>query len=343
MANAKPLILADPTPRKMDLIFDAADLARLSALGELVVHDSGPMPDALVERHLPEAAILIGQTALPRPRLERAKQLKAIFNVEGNFQPNIDYDYCFARGIHVLNCSPVFALPVAELALAAAIDLARDITRADRDFRAGRETYGLESNHRAFLLTGSPVGIIGFGDLGRTLRQLLVPFRCPVKVYDPWLPERLIRAQDAEPAGLDDLLSTSRVIFVFAGVTAENQGFLGPRELALIRPDAVLLLMSRAAVVDFDALVRLVAAGRFRAATDVFPEEPVPANHPARRVDDLLLSAHRAGGMTEAFRAIGEIVASDAALILAGLPPVSAKPAQRETIGRLRSKPVTLS
>src|ERR1700752_2675344 len=130
MANAKPLILADPTPRKMDLIFDAADLARLSALGELVVHDSGPMPDALVERHLPEAAILIGQTALPRPRLERAKQLKAIFNVEGNFQPNIDYDYCFARGIHVLNCSPVFALPVAELALAAAIDLARDITRA---------------------------------------------------------------------------------------------------------------------------------------------------------------------------------------------------------------------
>src|SRR6202007_1563880 len=148
--------------------------------------------------------------------------------------------------------------------------------------------------------------------------------------------ERLIRAHDCVPAGLDDVLSMSRVIFVFAGVTRENQGFLGRRELQLIRPDSVFLLMSRAAVVDFDAFVELVAAGRFRAATDVFPEEPVAPDHPVRRLDDMLLSAHRAGGMMEAFRAIGEIVVSDAALILARLPPVSTRPAPRETISRAR-------
>ncbi|HTO81590.1 MAG TPA: hydroxyacid dehydrogenase [Methylomirabilota bacterium] len=343
MPRDKPLILADPTPRAMDLIFAPAERAKLERLGDVIAHDQGPMPDAMVDRHLPEATILVGQTAMPKERLDRARSLRAIFNVEGNFLPNIDYDTCFQRGIHVLNCSPVFALPVAELALGAAIDLARDISKADRDMRAGRETYGLDSNRRAFLLTGSPVGLIGFGDLGRALRSLLVPFHCPVKVYDPWLPERLIRAHDCVPAGLDEVLGTSRVIFVFAGVTRENQGFLGRRELALIRPDSVFLLMSRAAVVAFDAFVELVAAGRFRAATDVFPEEPVASDHPVRRLEDMLLSAHRAGGMMEAFRAIGEIVVSDAALILAGLPPVSARPAQRETIGRLRSKPVSIS
>jgi phosphoglycerate dehydrogenase-like enzyme len=343
MPRDKPLILADPTPRAMDLIFDPAERAKLERLGDVIAHDQGPMPAAMVDRHLPEATILIGQTALPKERLDRARNLKAIFNVEGNFLPNIDYDTCFQRGIHILNCSPVFALPVAELALGAAIDLARDISKADRDMRSGRESYGLDSNRRAFLLTGSPVGLIGFGDLGRALRSLLVPFHCPVKVYDPWLPERLIRAHDCVPAGLDEVLGTSRVIFVFAGVTRENQGFLGRRELGLIRPDSVFLLMSRAAVVDFEAFVELVAAGRFRAATDVFPEEPVAPDHPVRRLDDMLLSAHRAGGMMEAFRAIGEIVVSDAALILSGLPPVSARPAQRETIGRLRSKPVSIS
>src|SRR5215470_12068984 len=308
MPRDKPLILADPTPRAMDLIFAPAERAKLERLADVIAHDQGPMPDAMVDRHLPEATILVGQTAMPKERLDRARNLKAVFNVEGNFLPNIDYDTCFQRGVHVLNCSPVFALPVAELALGAAIDLARDISNADRDMRAGRETYGLDSNRRAFLLTGSPVGLIGFGDLGRALRSLLVPFHCPVKVYDPWLPERLIRAHDCVPAGLDEVLSTSRAIFAFAGVTRENQGFLGRRELALIRPDSVFLLMSRAAVVDFATFVELVAAGRFRAATDVFPDEPVAADHRVRRVEDMLLSAHRAGGMMEAFRAIGEIV-----------------------------------
>ena len=68
--------------------------------------------------------------------------------------------------MHVLNASPAFALPVAEAALGMAIDLARGISAADRAMRAGTEAYGLDSNADAFLLTGSPVGIVGFGDLG---------------------------------------------------------------------------------------------------------------------------------------------------------------------------------
>lgn len=337
------MILVDPLPRTLAMICDAETRARLEALGPLVVHEDGPMPDAVVEQHLPEAVAIVGQTAMPADRLARAPKLRAIVNVEGNFLPNVDYAAALDRGVHVLNASPAFALPVAEMALGMAIDLARGISAADRAMRTGTETYGLGSNEHAFLLSGQPVGIVGFGDLGRELHRLLAPFNCPVAVHDPWLPDLLIRRAGAEPAGLDDVLAGSRVVFVFAAATSENEGFLGRRQLERMRPDAILLLMSRAGVVDFDALTDLVAAGRIRAATDVFPAEPVAAADPVRELDGLLMSPHRAGGMREAFLQIGRLAVADLELILRGLPPVACKRAERETAGRLRSRPVERS
>ena len=335
-------ILVDPEPRTLNMICDPPTRARLQALGPLVVHEDGPMPDELVEAHLAETVAILGQTAMPGERLKRAPRLRAIVNVEGNFLPNVDYAAALDRGVHVLNASPAFAPAVAEAALGMAIDLARGISAADRALRAGTENYGLGSNADAFLLAGSPVGIVGFGDLGRELRRLLVPFRCPVKVFDPWLPGHLIRRHDAEPASLEDTLA-QRVIFVLASATADNEGFLGREQLERIAPGSAFLLMSRAAVVDFDALAELVAAGRFSAATDVFPQEPLPPDHPARRLEGLLLSAHRTGGMREAFLEIGRLAVADLELILRGLPPALCKRAERETAARMRSRPVERS
>jgi phosphoglycerate dehydrogenase-like enzyme len=338
-----PLILVDPLPRTLDMICDAPTRARLEGLGRLVVSDTVPMPDALVDEHLPEAVAVLGQTDLPAERIARAERLRVVLNVEGNFLPNVDYAACRARGIHVLCASPAFAVPVAEAALGMAIDLARGIGAADRAMRAGREAYGLESNAGAFLLSGSPVGIVGFGDLGRALRRMLAPLGCPVRVHDPWLPELAIRREGAEPAALDELLARSRVVFVFAAATSENARFLGERELRLMPDGGVLLLMSRAGVVDFDALLRVVGEGRLRAAVDVFPEEPLAPDHPARRLDGLLLSPHRTGGMPEAFLEIGRLAVADLELVLRGLPPVACKRAEAETVGRMRSRPVARS
>jgi phosphoglycerate dehydrogenase-like enzyme len=337
----KPLVIVDPLPRTLDAICDAETRRRLEALGRLVVSEDRPMPDDEVERLLPEADLLIGQTAMPRARLDRARKLKAIFNVETNFLPNVDYQACQERGIWVLSPTAAFAAVVAESALSMAIDLARGIGAADRAFRAGRERYGLEGNEGCFQFTGAPVGIIGFGDLGRAVRALLVPFRNPVAVHDPWLPDELVRAHDCRPTSLAEVLSTSKVVFVLASVTTENQGFLGKRELGLLQDGAVLLLMSRAAVVDFPELVRQATSGRIRAGIDVFPEEPVPADAAVRSAGDgVLLSAHRTGGMPEALRLIGRMTVADAELILRGLPPQLCRRADPALAIRLRSKPV---
>jgi phosphoglycerate dehydrogenase-like enzyme len=337
------IVLVDPLPRTLDLIMDEETRARFLRLGELVISEDRPMPDEMVERLLPDTVLIIGQTALPKSRLDRAPKLRAVFNVETNLLPNIDYAACQTRGIWVLTPASAFAPPVAEAALGMAIDLARGITVADRAMRAGTEAYGLDGNAETFRFAGSTVGLIGFGDLGREFRRLIMPFDNQVLVHDPWLPDEIIRRHHAEPVGLDELLGRARVILVFAAVTSDNQGFLGEREFALIQPGSALLLMSRAGVVDFPAFLAAVRRGHIRAATDVFPEEPVPADDPVRQLPGLLLSAHRTGGTRDALHAIGRMTVADAELILRGLPPQLCRRADPGVAERLRSKPVTIT
>ncbi|HZZ60109.1 MAG TPA: hydroxyacid dehydrogenase [Roseiarcus sp.] len=341
---AKPLIVIDPQPRGLNEIFDKDLWARLESLGELAVHEGpGRMPADRFEPLLPEMTLLIGQTDMPKTRLDRAPKLRAVVNVETNFLQNVDYETCFERGIHVLAPGSAFARPVAEMTLGLAIDLCRGITAADRAMRAGREKWLLDGAEGCFSLYGARVGLIGFGDLGRAFTPLLQPFGCAVKAYDPWLSDHFMKGFGATPASLEDVLRTSQVVVVFAAVTSENQGFLGKREFEMIAPGSVVLLMSRAGVVDFPEFLRQIESGRFRAATDVFPAEPAPADDPARRVEGLVLSPHRAGAMTDSLLEIGRQTVADAGLILKGLPPLSCRRAQRETVARSRSKPIERS
>jgi phosphoglycerate dehydrogenase-like enzyme len=300
---AGPLIVIDPQPRALDEIFDAAAWDRLKNLGDLAVHEGlGRMPAEPFESLLPEMALLIGQSDMPKERLDRAPKLRGIVNVETNFLQNVDYETCFARGIHVLAPGSAFARPVAEMTLGMAIDLCRGVTAADRGMRAGREKWLLDGAAGCFSLYGARVGLIGFGDLARAFTPLLAPFGCPIKAYDPWISDHFMAGFGVAAASLEEVLHTSQVIVVFAAATSENQGFLGKREFEMIAPGSVVLLMSRAGVVDFAEFLHQIESRRFRAATDVFPDEPAPLDHPARKVEGLLLSPHRAGAMRDALR-----------------------------------------
>lgn len=337
------VILVDPLPRTLELIMEPDVRRRLERLGKVIISEDQRMPAEQVEELLPDTVLIFGQTDMPRERLDRARNLKAIINVESNFMPNIDYQACVERGIWVITPASAFASPVAEASLGLALDLARGFTTADRDFRAGQEQYGLAGNEGVFRFSGAPVGIVGFGDLGKQLRELIRPFKNDVRVYDPWLPKEIIERLDSVPATLDEVLSLSKVVFVFASVTSENEGFIGRREFGLMQPGSAFLLMSRAAVVDFPAMLEAAKSGHLRVATDVFPEEPVCADDPVRNIPGLLLSAHRTGGTRDAFYQIGSMAVADAELIMKGLPPQLCRRADPATASRLRSKPVAVS
>jgi phosphoglycerate dehydrogenase-like enzyme len=338
--SQKPVVLLRPAPQIVERIFSEDALRRLRERYTVVDGQADPSEEA-IEACLPEVFAIIGQPDLPAERLLRAPKLRGILNVEGNFFQNVDYEVAFSRGVNVVACMPVYAQAVAEHALGLAIDLARGISREDRAFREGREQYVSASTQDSILLRGSSMGILGYGNIGRRLLPLLEPFRpSAIRCYDPWLPDAVIRDAGMQPAALDEVLAGSTFLFILATVTAESTHMLDARKLALIPAGARVVLSSRAAVVDFDALVRSVAEGRFLCATDVWPEEPAPPDHPARQVEGMLLSAHRAGGIPSAFHEIGEMVLDDLDLMARGLPPVRNQMASRELVSRYRSKPV---
>jgi phosphoglycerate dehydrogenase-like enzyme len=267
--------------------------------------------------------------------LSERTALRAIIDVGGGFPPAIDYRDCFRRGIRVLTAAPGFGRPVAEMALGMAIDAAREITAGDRAMRLGEEGWMHAGNTSTFMLYDQPVGFIGFGSIARRLKDLLAPFGCRISAHDPWLGDGYLRSQGVEPSSLDRVLRDSRVVFVLAVPTTENRALLDRTRLGLIRPDAALILVSRAHVVDFDALTEYVLAGRFRAAIDVFPEEPLSLDHPIRQAHGAILSAHRAGAVREGLWDLGALVVDDLEAIARGLPPMRLQAATPELLARI--------
>ena len=124
-----------------------------------------------------------------------------------------------------------------------------------------------------------------------------------------------------QSVSLDKLLASNKFIFILSGVTSENEGFINKEKLQLIEKDSSVILVSRAEVLDFDEFINLAEQNKFRAAIDVFPEEPVPSNAFFRRESNILFTSHVAGAMHFSYKNIREMMMDDIRQILKGMPP----------------------
>ena len=338
---ARPIIVVDPSPRRLDEIFNSDAWSRLKSLGPLEIHrgERGCRPRASKRCCRGEAADRPDRHAesAPRPRAEAARDRQR----RDQFPPERRLRDLLRAGIHVY---AEFGLRPAgrRMALGMAIDLCRGITAADRAMRAGKEKWLLDGAEGCFSLYGQPVGLIGFGDLARAFTPLLAPFGCPIKAYDPWVSDHFMAGFGVAAAPLDEVLSTSRG---HRGVRRRHQREPGFPRRARIRARPA--RFGRAADEPgrrrrLPSLPARCRNGRFRAATDVFPVEPAPASEPARRVEGLTLSPHRAGALPiRCWRSAADC--RRRRVILRGLPPLSCRRAQRETVTRSRSKPMEKS
>ncbi|NLJ25978.1 MAG: hydroxyacid dehydrogenase [Firmicutes bacterium] len=330
---SKPLVLIEPHFRSMDEVFAKEDLKRLKSFSEVISVKAGPLPEEMLERHLPNAwAFVSGWPELDKERLDKAKSLRAILEIGGHFEPGVDYEVCFERGIRVLSCAPAFGPQVAEMALALTFSASRGIVGIHEDFRQGKEKWFGEGERvgKDFSLFNQDIGLVGCGSIARILLRLLRPFGCHVRVYDPWLPATIIEDLGCEPCSLDEVMARSKVVYILAVPTQENKGMISKEKLALMPDNSLLVLVSRAHLVDFDALTNELAKGRLQAAIDVFPKEPLPLDHPIRRVPNVVLTPHQAAGIMKGRQLIGRMVVDDLELMSKGLPPMRMQVGQPE-------------
>ncbi len=315
----RPIVILDPGWRQMDELFAPKTLRAICDQFEVVWGKDGAIPPDVLDAALPKAEVLIA--AMPQVDeavLARAPKLRMIIEVSGSFPGTIDYAACFARGVEVLSCAPGFRQSVAEMGLAMALAGARGLVTEHEAFRAGRERWLADNPDTDFTLFGATIGFIGFGQIAQEMGRLLAPFRPRLLAHDPWLPEAVAVEHGVRLLPLDEVLSASRCLFVTAIPTSENYHLLNAARLALVPDNALLVLLSRAHLVDFDALGAVLDQGRLRACIDVFPTEPVDADAPLRQSPGAILSPHRAAAVKGGRLLIGDMILADLRASAAG-------------------------
>ncbi len=315
----KPVVILDAYWRTIDELFSTSAKERLLEHYSVIWGKDEPIPDDVYNNALPDAEVLIAETPkVDAGTLTRAPKLKCIIEVSGAFPDTIDYKACSEAGIEVLSCAPGFRQSVAEMGLAFALAGARGVIAEHENFRSGQEHWLSDNTETDFTLYGAQVGFIGFGQIAREIVRLLKPFSANITAFDPWLPAHVAREHGVELVALDELLGKSRCVFVTAAPTAENYHLLNADKLALLQKNALLIVLSRAHLVDFDALEKVLGCGQIRAAIDVFPSEPVPPDAAIRTMKNVTLSPHRAAAVQGGRQLIGDMILDDLAAMFAG-------------------------
>lgn len=234
-----------------------------------------------------------------RKSMESAPGLRMIVKYSIGFD-NVDVDAATEMGILVVH-SPTESNwgGVAEGTMANMLAILKNVREKDRQVKEGlwrdAKLMGAYLGSRQIDdYQGITVGIIGLGRIGSRLADLLAPWRLTVIAYDPYVAESVYVHHNVKAVDMETLLRTSDVVTVHCNLTKETRGLIGADQLALMKPNAVLLNAARGPIVDIDALFDALDQDRLAgAALDVLPEEPPDPQTPLLGLGDkILLSPH---------------------------------------------------
>jgi glyoxylate reductase len=207
--------------------------------------------------------------------LELLPDLRLVANYGAGYEL-VDVDAARARGITVTNTPGAVDAPTADLAFALILAVRRRIVEGDRYVRAGRWGSGwAEEELMGQDVSGATLGIVGLGGVGRAVARRARAFETRVLYAKRTrLPAEEEAARGVEHRALEDLLAESDIVTLHVPHTAETEGLIDARRLAVLRDGACLVNTARGPIVDEDALVRELVSGRIRAGLDVFVHEP---------------------------------------------------------------------
>jgi D-3-phosphoglycerate dehydrogenase len=287
---------------------------RLLEAGAVDYHDSLPGSEERLAARIAEAEVVINIRASSRftERVLASAPRLRLLSIWGTGTDNVDLAAAARHGVTVTNTPGVSAPAIAEHALALALSVARRLPRLDTETRRGAWPRG-----DVLLLNGKTLGIIGLGAIGRQFARLGAGIGMRVIAWtmhpNPELGFNLVE--------LEELLQSADVVSLHLRLSDQTRGFLGRRELGLMKPSAILLNTARGAIVDEAALLDALAAHRIAGAgLDVFETEPLPANHPLCALDNVVLTPHSAGIAPEVLEAGLQLAVDNVREFLRGRP-----------------------
>jgi D-3-phosphoglycerate dehydrogenase len=265
-------------------------------------------------------AVLVTYAKLPGALLKELKRCRVIGRF-GLGVDNIDLAAAATLGITVTYVPDYCRGEVSDHAMALLLALARKVTLSNALVQSGR--WGVPPIVPLRRLEGQVLGLVGFGQIPRSLAPKAKAFGLKVLAHDPHVPDDALRALDVEAASFDDLLGRSDFVTLHAPLLPTTRGLIGAAALAKMKPGAFVINTARGPLIDEAALVAALDGGRLGgAALDVVATEPLARDSPLIGRDNVILTPHTAFYSVEALEELQTKCATDVARVLCGEQPV---------------------
>lgn len=249
---------------------------------------------------------------ITRRVLDALPTLKAIGVTRGG-AVNVNVEAATEKGIPIFNSPGRNLTAVGEFTVALVLSHLKNIPVANHDLRGGKwrgdfYSYGKVGREMSEI----KIGIIGFGNIGRQTSRLFAALGSEVAVYDPFIPGEVIREAGYQCATLEELCRECDVISLHAKVTKDNYHMFGKEQIAMMKPDAVLINTARAELLDMDALYEALKERRIGgAALDVYEKEPIGKDSRYLELDNLTITPHIGGASLATIKRAVQMAISD--------------------------------
>ena len=283
-------------------------IAKLQDVPEIEVWERTGISREELEQVLPEVDVLIvrSRTQVDKELLKKGTRLKLVIRA-GIGLDNVDSDSATDCGVIVMNAPTGNIVTTAEHTLALMFSATRNIPAADASIRAGRwDKKKFQGNE----LCGKTLGLVGLGNIGRTVAQRAQGLGMRVIGHDPYLSEEKAAKYDIGLVEMDRLLSESDYLSVHVPLTKATHHLINKDSIEKMKKGAYLINCARGGIVDESALLDALNSGKLSgAALDVFEEEPPSENNPLLKCDKVVLTPHLGASTDEAQIQVGFEVA----------------------------------
>ncbi len=278
----------------------------------------GEVPEGFCIRFLPEQTqdVLIAEAAsadyilaggrlkISREVLEKAEKLEMIQR-SGVGLDALDLDAIKEKGIPLYVNQGVNAESVAEHALLLMLACLRKLPTINSNTKNGawkKQEQGVQTAE----LKGKTVGIVGMGNIAKTLVGLLRPFQLKILYYNLVQMDEIFETENNMTfVGMDVLLRNSDIVTIHCALTPETRNLINTETLGVMKDGAILINTARGEIVDPVAVAEALRNGKLSyAALDVHAQEPIPKDYPLKDIDNVILTPHIAGVTADSFRAM---------------------------------------